>query len=584
MRNKFKQCGGKRYGSVLVLAVVALVILSAIGVGLLAVAYGVRHQAITQENEAVSMMAAEAGYERAVFWMSQQQDVITSLRNGVAGSAGTVTFPYGYCNYSIAFYTYIGARPIYRIVSNGYSGTFNRTVDVLVMQAITGWDIGDCVVPIGPTTTCPVYYISGEVINMPIHINNNNDNPGPTDIYISGDPTFLQRVDMGESRYTTNGTDKYSSIINLFEDGIYFNQPDSMITDEESIESKVERFQGSTNPSFQFTPVATAPGITNPLPAVQLEFFVNNGVGEVRITDNCTVRGFEQPSYYDTYDFDITPGSDPETFQMYDIYAYHLMPQNADSTGQRTIVPVSQTYVSQSYGGVTSEAGGQIFVNGNVIIGSGDQSLPGTNNTVNGRITVVATGNIWVANSIQVDGSHDANGVPTASNPNMLGLVAQGVVKVVDPGMTNYPYVGDGGHPKQPSGYVYVPIGLPDSGQPANTDQRHLPNPMVVEAGITSGDGGWGAENVCVFPGYVYGGYGGRKGAYPIPWQDNLIVNGTLTEACRGIVGLSGWNGYMKHYNLDSRLLQGVLPGDIWMQGKYIPTPAGWHDYQQSSD
>jgi hypothetical protein len=257
------------------------------------------------------------------------------------------------------------------------------------------------------------------------------------------------------------------------------------------------------------------------------------------------------------------------------------MPQNADSTGERTIQQISQTYVTQSYGGVTSEPGGQIFVNGDVVIGSnGSNPTPGTPNTVNGKVTVVATGNIWIANSIAVDGSHDANGMPTADNPNTLGLIAQGVVKVVDPGMTNYTYVGDGGHPQQPSGYVYVPIGQPDSGQPANSDQRNLPNPLVVEAGITVGDGGWGAENVCVYPGYQYGGYGGRKGSSPMPSQDNLIVRGTITEACRGVVGLSGWNGYVKHYYLDSRLLDGILPGNILLQGKYIPTPAGWHDYR----
>jgi hypothetical protein len=582
MRNRLKWYDGKRCGSVLALAVVALVVLSILGMGLLTISYGVRHQALMLENEATSMMVAEAGYEQAVFWMSQQQDVLTSVLNSAPGTTGTITFPTGYCNYSIALYTILGSRPIYRIVSNGNSGTFNRTVDVLVMQAISGWEMGQCRVPIGPATTADVYFISGEVIDMPLHINqNSDDNPYVADIYVLGDPQFLQEVCMGESRYDPSGGDKYSDIIGLFSDGIYFNQPASRITDEDSLQSQVDRFQNSTNPSYQFTPIASAP-VPNPQPAVQLEFFVNNGVGEVRITNDCTVRGFEQQYNWETYDFEITPGSDPTTFQMYDLYAYHLMPQNADSTGERTIQPISQTYVAPSYGGVTAELGGQIFVNGNVIIGSnGNSPLPGTPNTVNGNITVVATGNIWIANSITMDGPHDANGVPTAGNPNTLGLIAQGVIKVVDPGMTNYSYVGDGGHPLQPNGFVYVPIGQPSSGQPANSDQRNLPNPLVVEAGITVGDGGWGAENVGIGP--QYGGYGGRKGSSPIPSQDNLIVNGTITEACRGIVGLSGWNGYLKHYYLDSRLLNGILPGNVLLQGKYIPTPAGWHDYRSSN-
>lgn len=35
-------------------------------------AHGVRLNAIRLKNEVVSMLAAEAGYEKAIFWMSQQ--------------------------------------------------------------------------------------------------------------------------------------------------------------------------------------------------------------------------------------------------------------------------------------------------------------------------------------------------------------------------------------------------------------------------------------------------------------------------------------------------------------------------------
>jgi hypothetical protein len=59
-----------------------------------------------------------------------------------------------------------------------------------------------------------------------------------------------------------------------------------------------------------------------------------------------------------------------------------------------------------------------------------------------------------------------------------------------------------------------------------------------------------------------------------------LIVRGTITEAVRGVVGLIGADGYLKFYYFDERLLEGILPGDIWLRGKYIPAPAGWHDYR----
>jgi hypothetical protein len=58
-------------GSALVVVVVSLLILLALGIGILMVAWGVRHKAIRFKNEAAAMLAAEAGYEQAVFWMSQ---------------------------------------------------------------------------------------------------------------------------------------------------------------------------------------------------------------------------------------------------------------------------------------------------------------------------------------------------------------------------------------------------------------------------------------------------------------------------------------------------------------------------------
>ena len=62
--------------------------------------------------------------------------------------------------------------------------------------------------------------------------------------------------------------------------------------------------------------------------------------------------------------------------------------------------------------------------------------------------------------------------------------------------------------------------------------------------------------------------------------MDNLIVHGSITEVVRGVVGLPSYNdGYLKDYTIDTRLMSGILPGDIWFSGKYIPAPAGWHDH-----
>ena len=561
---------GHQNGSALILVVISLFVLSALGVGMLTVGYGARLKAIRLKNEATAMLAAEAGYEQAIFWMSQQPDMISALQQGVPGTSGTLNFPDGDCDYQIGFFAFLGARPVYKVTSSGHSGIFNRTVDVLVLQAMSGWDMGKCRVASGVTGTYPVNFADGEIIDLPLHINNLNDNPDNRDIYIIGSPQFLQPAAMGEPRYTAQEADKYSSVINLFDGGIYFDQPDCKVTDEASVQTKVDRFRDSTKAQFRFTPAGTAP-ITNPNSAVHLEFFVEDGVGKVRITNNCTVRGFQQGSITRTWDLRIKSGSGGTKYERYNIYAYHLMPADADITGERSVQIIDQSYVTQSIGGVESEPGGQIYVDGNVIIGSGDSALPGQDK-IKGRMTVVATGNIWVADSIVVDGAHDAGGKPSMDNPNVLGLVAQGIVKVVDPGMSDYKYVDN--TPVEPVGFEYVPIGIPDLGNPAE-HKRHLPDPMVVEAALTVGRGGWGAENV------RRGSYGGRKETTGN--QDQLIVRGTITEAIRGVVGLIGNDGYLKAYYLDARLLEGVLPGDIWLRGKYIPAPAGWRDYRPTN-
>jgi hypothetical protein len=561
-----KKC---RPGSAYVLAAMSLIVLTILGLGMLTVAGQTRYAAIKFKSEAVSMLAAEAGYEKAVYWMGRQPDMLAALQSEAAGTTGSLSFPDGACNYKIELYTFAGARPVYRVVSDGRSGAFGRTVEVLVMQAISGWDMGMCRVASGTTSTTAVNFVTGEIIDIPIHINELKDSPDQRDIYISGDPRFLRPVSMSEDQYTSGGADKYSSVIDLFEDGVYFGQPECRVSEPATIQDKIDRFADSTKSQFKFKPVAGA-SLTNKEPAVQLEFYVDGDIGKVRISNNCTVRGFKQSDDSRTYDFKVKSGKTDE-YERYNIYSYHVRPTSAAPT----VESIEETYVTQSFGGVESTPGGQIFVEGNVIIG-GDATTHSGDQVVKGKITVVATGSIWVADSVTVDGTHDADGKPSAGNPNVLGLIAQQVVKVVDPGMSQYSSGGTNNYPgpptSVPSGYTYVPVARYQSG---STYNRYLPDPMVVEAAITAGGGGWGAENV------KRGSYGGRKDASGV--EDDLVVHGAIVEAIRGVVGLTGSDGFLKKYYMDDRLLEGILPADLWLRGKYIPAPAGWHDYQSGT-
>jgi hypothetical protein len=409
--------------------------------------------------------------------------------------------------------------------------------------AARGWDMAACRVPTGLNSTSPVYFASGEIISMPIHINKLQDNPDQRDIYIvdtNGGPVFTEKVEMGESRYAPNGSDKYETVMSCFQNDIYFDIPDSPIIDEVVFEETINRFRDSTKPVYRFTPAGTVTTWGSyKANAVQLEFFVEEGIGNIRITNNCSVKR-RSPNMFD---YEIIPASDGNTFRKYNIYDYHCKPASETPL----VIPIEDTYVTQDFDGYEGDPAGQIFVDGNVVIGGADTANPEM--VVQGNITVVATGYIWIADSIIVDGPHDANGLPTADNPNTLGLVARRLIKIANPTSSNSPSV--------PSGQVYQPIGITKPGSAG----RFLPNPTVIEAGITVGRGGWGAEDV-----HDRREYSGH--------QDDILVHGAISEVLRGVVGLVGADGYKKYYSYDKRLRKTDL---------YVLTPDGGENIANGS-
>lgn len=570
----------QRTGGILVLAVILLLILSIIGLSMLTAAQGVQEHTIQMKREAAAAAAAEGAYEQAIYWMSQQPDMFLAIDQ--KEPEGSLTFPDSTGSYRISFAAFADYRPVFEVAAEGTSGIYTKTLKIYVVQAITGWEMGSCRIPSGSGSTTEVYFADQEVIDMPLHINTlQAPDDDAVDIHVQGDPDFRQSVSLSESRYSSGGNDKYSGIIDVFDNGIYFDQPQSRISDEETIQLKFDWFKKTLQdqkPELICIPKKNT-AVTGGIPAVHLEFFVGtDGLGYVRLTNDCTVRTYPKPgTESDTWDYKIVPGTDGTKFEKYPIYGYHYIPDGAAASGQQTIRTVQSTYVTPTYGTITGTPGGEIFVEGNVVLGSGSEtaalSQVQTLNTVQGRITVVATGNIWVANSIQVSDKDDlgsvyprqANGLPGEENPNSLGLVAQGVVKVIDPGVAETL-----GTPPSISGAVYQPVAILDAGYTANSHHRHLADPMIVEAAISVGGGGWGAENV------RRGAYGGRKEYDGI--TDDLLVRGLLAEAIRGVVGVIGSDGYVKNYYLDERLTRGIVPGNLWFKGKYIPIPAGWSE------
>jgi len=609
-------------GSVLVLVSAAVFALTILGLGILTAAYGARLRATRLRHNTMAELVAEAGYEEAIRWMNEQPDVLSAMTGGGRGSigrgSGTLSttrirktslpdrFSHGSFTYTISFDRFLGSQPVYEIVSKGNYGQFSRMVKAFVVQKVSGWDMALCEIPSDNLSSDRADFTGEDIVETPIHINSDSQSTpqdNTVDIYISrrNKPRFSYRVSMGESRYKWWGRnkDKYGGLINLFEKGIYFDQPGCNVTDpfsadiNISVVQKVNRFRRTTSSAFNFS------GARRPLestavelvsddwyraPAVQLEFYVSGqGAGMVRITNNCTVCCVEGAGNYMLDLAGVAP------YKQYDIYGYHYSGSSDPCDYPITFTYVRQQVSSPSGRVASADSGGQIFVRGNVIIG-GAVDIDAAGNMVTdmegrmfysklkGRLMVVATGNIWIVSPIvyaglqepaEYEGGYLTKLVPSPENQNVLGLFSQfGVVKVVDPGLSSV--LKDLTEEELTD---YCPIGYQKTSS-TNEWDRQLVDPcdptssMVVQAAITACGGGWGAENI-----------GARTSVNP-SGTDNLIVAGSITESVQGKIADYTGSGFRRCYYFDERLLTGILPGDMWLQSKYVPTPGGWSDFR----
>ena len=136
-------------GSVLVVAVLLLLLLSIFSLGVLKSAEGAHVQSIQEKREAAALAAAEAAYEKAVFSMSQQDDLLSTLANGTLSE--TMTFPDSTGSYTVSLATYMQSKPIFEITATGSSGIFHKRIRTCLVQAVNGWAMGRCQVPTGAT-------------------------------------------------------------------------------------------------------------------------------------------------------------------------------------------------------------------------------------------------------------------------------------------------------------------------------------------------------------------------------------------------------------------------------------------------
>ena len=109
------------------MVVLGIFILTILSVGILRLGYGAALRTRIIHGRTMAQLAAEAGYEQAVCWLSTQEDVLGFLSPAIglaqvqAFDSNNTDFPESSYQCSVSFDHFMENRPVYKIVSNGYS-------------------------------------------------------------------------------------------------------------------------------------------------------------------------------------------------------------------------------------------------------------------------------------------------------------------------------------------------------------------------------------------------------------------------------------------------------------------------------
>ena len=65
--------------------------------------------------------------------------------------------------------------------------------------------------------------------------------------------------------------------------------------------------------------------------------------------------------------------------------------------------------------------------------------------------------------------------------------------------------------------------------------------------------------------------------------MDELVVVGAIAEVMQSRFtdpNPRSGEGFKRSYYFDERLLNGILPGDMWLRSKFTPVSGGWNDFR----
>lgn len=107
------QSSTRRRGIALAMVVIAVTILTTLGIGLLAIGYGRAARGDLRKGRSWQLRWPRRPDMRRRSSGGQQQDML-ALQLGSPGTSGSLTFPDSSCTYAISLYTFVSARPVFR--------------------------------------------------------------------------------------------------------------------------------------------------------------------------------------------------------------------------------------------------------------------------------------------------------------------------------------------------------------------------------------------------------------------------------------------------------------------------------------
>ncbi len=215
-----KSANRKESGTILVVAVISLFLVTTATMGVLLVTANALHLTKVQSAGAIAFNTAESGAERAAYWLKNQGAPPTETVDPFGGAVQM-----GDGEYQVTIYPHPENPNQYlktfRIVSVGTAQGISKTVELVVKQATFGRYAYFTDSETSSISGGAIWWKAGEIADGPVHSNNRNGSNFNINYNGSTSPIFLDMVTASGTtiNYTPSRPRDEATFTRIFRDG-----------------------------------------------------------------------------------------------------------------------------------------------------------------------------------------------------------------------------------------------------------------------------------------------------------------------------------------------------------------------------